>query len=176
MIRTGTGFDVHRFSEGRRLVLGGVYIPHDRGLLGHSDADVLSHAIGDALLGAVAAGDLGHHFPDTDERWRDADSVELLTAICALVRGRGACLHHVDATVMAEQPKLAAFIPGMRKRLADGMGLALHQVSVKATTTEGLGFTGRGEGIAAMAVATVDWSAEQAERADAMNEQCEVRT
>jgi 2-C-methyl-D-erythritol 2,4-cyclodiphosphate synthase len=157
MIRTGTGFDVHRFCEGRPLILGGVDIPHSQGLRGHSDADVLSHALSDALLGAVAAGDLGHHFPDTDARWLGADSLALLSEVCRIVRGRGATLHHVDATVMAEQPKLAGHILAMRQRLAEAMELELNQVSVKATTTEGLGFTGRGEGIAAMAVATVDW-------------------
>jgi len=164
MIRTGTGFDVHRFCEGRRLVLGGVDIPYERGLLGHSDADVLCHAISDALLGAVAAGDIGHHFPDTDERWRGADSRVLLTEVCTLVRGLGATLNHVDATVMAEQPKLAPYIAGMRQKLADAMSLQIDQVSVKATTTEGLGFTGRGEGMAAMAVATVDYPLAAASR------------
>lgn len=150
-MRIGQGFDVHRLVAGRKLVLGGVTIPYELGLLGHSDADVLVHAIMDALLGAVAAGDIGHHFPDTDPKYRDADSLELLQQVCEIVRLAGFTVGNIDATIIAEQPKVAAFIPKMRQRIAAALDIATELVNVKATTTEGLGFTGRGEGIAALA-------------------------
>lgn len=155
-MRTGIGFDTHRLVEGRKLILGGVEIAHPFGLLGHSDADVLTHAIMDALLGAVAAGDIGQHFPDTDPKWEGADSLKLLCAVVALLRERGWRVGNVDATVLAERPKLMAHIPEMRSRLAEAMGVDPADVSVKATTVEGLGAIGRREGISAMAVATVE--------------------
>jgi 2-C-methyl-D-erythritol 2,4-cyclodiphosphate synthase len=151
MGRTGIGVDSHRFAAGRRLVLGGVEIPHDEGLAGHSDADVLAHAIIDALLGAAGLGDIGDHFPDTDERWRDADSMELLRAAAGQVEAAGWTLAHVDATVLLERPKLAPH----RDAIAASLGAALGSVNVKFTTGEGMGFVGRGEGVAALAVATL---------------------
>jgi 2-C-methyl-D-erythritol 2,4-cyclodiphosphate synthase len=151
MIRAGNGFDVHALVAGRPLVLGGVTIPHDRGLDGHSDADVLIHAIGDAILGALALGDLGRHFPDTDPRWKGADSRALLRHIVGLMNDRGYRIGNVDATVIAQAPKLAPHVAAMRANLAADLRCAVEDVSVKATTTERLGFTGRGEGIATMA-------------------------
>ena len=148
MSRTGIGIDSHAFATGRPLILGGVEIPHDQGLAGHSDADVLAHAITDALLGAAGLGDIGQHFPDTDERWRDADSIELLRHVVGLVGEVG----HVDATVMMERPKLAPHRDAIRESLASVLGCS---VNVKATTGEGMGFVGRGEGVAALAVATL---------------------
>jgi 2-C-methyl-D-erythritol 2,4-cyclodiphosphate synthase len=152
-VRVGTGFDVHRFAPGRRLVLGGVEIPSDEGLLGHSDADALIHAVCDAILGAVAAGDIGHHFPNTDPRWKDCDSTVLLAECAALAASRGYRIGNVDAMVMAEKPRLAPHIGAMRRRIAGVLGIAEDCVAVKATTMEKLGFIGRGEGIAANAVA-----------------------
>jgi 2-C-methyl-D-erythritol 2,4-cyclodiphosphate synthase len=152
----GLGYDCHRFTEGRRLVLGGVEIEHDRGLAGHSDADVLTHAIIDALLGAAALGDIGEHFPETDERYRDADSLELLRTAVDLLRRHGFALRHVDATVVLERPKLAPVRERIRTRLAEALGVTLDHVSVKATRGEGMGFVGREEGAAALAVATVE--------------------
>jgi len=151
MIRVGNGFDVHAMVAGRPLVLGGVTIPYDRGLEGHSDADVLVHAIGDAILGALALGDLGKHFPDTDPRWKGADSRALLRHIVGLMNDRGYRIGNVDATVIAQAPKLAPHISAMRANLAADLRCAVEDVSVKATTTEHLGFTGRGEGMATMA-------------------------
>ncbi len=151
----GIGYDCHRFTDGRRLVLGGIELDHDRGLDGHSDADVLTHAIIDALLGACALGDIGQHFPDTDARYRDADSIELLRATRDLIDAAGFTVAHVDATVVLERPKLAPVRDQMRSRLADALGLEMRHVSVKATRGEGMGFVGREEGIAALAVATV---------------------
>jgi 2-C-methyl-D-erythritol 2,4-cyclodiphosphate synthase len=151
----GIGYDCHRFEEGRRLVLGGVEIPHERGLAGHSDADVLSHAIVDALLGAAALGDIGHHFPDTDERYRDADSIDLLRRVVGLLAVRRLEVVHVDATVMLERPQLAPVRERIRASLASALGLTRDHVSIKATRGEGMGFVGREEGIAALAVATV---------------------
>jgi len=151
MIRIGNGFDVHALVAGRPLILGGVTIPYERGLEGHSDADVLVHAIGDAILGALALGDLGKHFPDSDPRWKGADSRALLRHIVALMSDRGYGIGNVDATVIAQAPKLAPHIAGMRANLAADLRCAVDDVSVKATTTERLGFTGRGEGIATMA-------------------------
>lgn len=151
-MRIGTGFDVHAFADGRALVIGGVTIPHPRGLAGHSDADVLLHAIADALLGALALGDIGMHFPDTDARYRGADSRVLLRHVASLVAARGYSVANLDATVIAQAPKLAPHIPAMRDNVAADLGCGVDQVSVKATTTERLGFTGREEGIAAEAV------------------------
>lgn len=150
-IRIGNGFDVHALVAGRKLILGGVTIPHGRGLAGHSDADVLLHAIGDAILGALALGDLGAHFPDTDSRWKDADSRALLRHVAALMRGEGWRIENLDTTVIAQAPKLAPHVPLMRVNIAADLACDVAQVSVKATTTEQLGFAGRGEGIAAMA-------------------------
>jgi 2-C-methyl-D-erythritol 2,4-cyclodiphosphate synthase len=152
---TGIGWDSHRLADGRRLVLGGVEIPFDRGLEGFSDADVLAHAITDALLGAAALGDIGEHFPDTDPRWAGADSIALLRAVVAMLAERGLTVVHVDATVVMERPKLAPHRAAIRARLGEALGLAAEHVSVKASTGEGMGFVGRGEGVAALAVASV---------------------
>jgi 2-C-methyl-D-erythritol 2,4-cyclodiphosphate synthase len=155
--RSGVGYDAHPFAEGRRLVLGGVEVPDaEQGLTGHSDADALTHAVIDALLGAAGLGDIGQHYPDTDERWRDADSVELLREVAAFLTGHGWTVRHLDATVVCEAPRLGRHRDGMRARLADAVGLAPLEVNVKFTTNEGMGFVGRGEGIAAIAVATVE--------------------
>jgi len=151
-VRIGQGFDVHPLVAGRKLVIGGVEIAHDKGLLGHSDADVLLHAICDALLGAAALGDIGKHFPDTDARYKGIDSRELLRHVAALVRERGHAVANVDATVIAEAPRMAPHIPRMVSNIEADLGIAAGSVNVKATTTEKLGFTGRGEGIAAQAV------------------------
>jgi 2-C-methyl-D-erythritol 2,4-cyclodiphosphate synthase len=152
-VRTGLGIDTHRFAEGRRLVLGGVEIEFERGLAGHSDADVLAHAITDAVLGAAGLGDIGQHYPDTDDAWRDADSVALLRSAVELVAREGWRVEYVDATVMAERPKLAPYREAMMARLTGAVGAPVH---VKATTGERMGFVGREEGIAALAVATLD--------------------
>ncbi|MBQ9046117.1 MAG: 2-C-methyl-D-erythritol 2,4-cyclodiphosphate synthase [Oscillospiraceae bacterium] len=154
--RIGHGYDVHRLVEGRRLILGGVEIPHTVGLLGHSDADVLTHALMDALLGAAALGDIGQLFPDTDPAYAGADSIRLLEAVMEHIRDAGYAVSNVDCTVLAQAPKLKPHIPAMRARLAAAMGVAVDQVSVKATTEEGLGFTGAKEGIAAHAVALLE--------------------
>lgn len=153
--RTGTGFDVHGFAGDGPVMLGGVEVPHERGLAGHSDADVVLHAITDALLGAAALGDIGEHFPPTDPQWKGASSDRFLTEAAALVRARGGRIDHIDCTVICEVPKVGPFRPAMRSRIADILGIDEGQVSVKATTTEGLGFTGRREGIAAQAVASI---------------------
>ena len=152
---TGIGYDCHRFAEGRRLVLGGVEIEHDRGLAGYSDADILTHAVIDALLGAAALGDIGQHFPDTDERYRDADSLALLRATVALLRDEGFSVQHVDATVVLERPAVAPHRDRIRAALADVLGIGPGHVNVKATRGEGMGFVGREEGAAALAIATV---------------------
>lgn len=154
-MRIGIGYDAHRLVDGRPLVLGGVTIPHDKGLAGHSDADVLLHAIADALLGAAALGDLGAHFPDTDPDWKGADSQELLRQVDEAVRAAGYAPHNVDSTVVLERPKLRPHIDTMRANVADCLGLAREAVSVKATTNEGLGPVGNGEGAVAHAVCTV---------------------
>ena len=156
MNRVGFGFDLHPLVAGRPLILGGVTVPSEVGLDGHSDADVLTHAEGEALLGALALGDLGRHFPDTDPRWRGVSSLLLLGQVIELVRGRGAALINVDATVLAQAPKLAPHLPEMAKRLADVLGISLERTSVKAKSPEGLGLLGRREGIAAMAVVSLD--------------------
>ncbi len=155
MIRVGQGYDVHRLTEGRALILGGVNTPYEKGLLGHSDADVLAHAVMDALLGAAALGDIGQLFPDTDERFEGADSLQLLRRVCDVLHENGWNIVNTDATVVAQKPKLMPYIPEMRRRLAEAMGIDECCVSVKATTEEHLGFTGRGEGISAMAVALI---------------------
>lgn len=152
-LRIGHGYDVHRLTEGRPLILGGVTVPYERGLLGHSDADVLAHAVMDALLGAAALGDIGGMFPDSDEHWRGADSLRLLEQVTARLAENGWAIGNVDATVLAQAPKLAPHIPEMRRRLAAAMCIDVTQVSVKATTEEHLGFTGAGEGMACHAVA-----------------------
>lgn len=151
-MRVGHGYDVHRLVEGRPLILGGVQIPFAKGLLGHSDADVLAHAAADALLGAAALGDIGVLFPDTDPAFAGADSLKLLREVCARVRAAGFALSNLDATILCQRPKLRPYIPAMRENLAAACGVSVSQVSVKATTEEGLGFTGAGEGIAAHAV------------------------
>lgn len=156
MTRCGIGYDVHRFVEGRQLVLGGVDIPHEKGLLGHSDADVATHALIDALLGAVAAGDIGKFFPDTAAEWKDASSIDLLRRVCTFLDAAKWRIGNVDVTIICETPKLAPFIPAMRACLADALGVGVDAVSVKATTVEGLGAIGRQEGIAAQAIATVE--------------------
>lgn len=155
MFRIGHGYDVHRLVEGRRLILGGVDIPYERGLLGHSDADVLVHAIMDAILGAAALGDIGKLFPDTDERYAGADSLKLLAEVMRVLCAAGFELVNVDATAIAQRPKLAAYIDAMRANIAAAAGIQASQVSVKATTEEKLGFTGDGSGIAAHAVALI---------------------
>ena len=152
----GLGYDCHRFAEGRRLVIGGVEFQHDRGLAGHSDADVLTHAIIDALLGAAALGDIGQHFPDTDERYRGVDSLELLRTTVAMLSARGVSVVHVDATVVIERPHISPVREQIRATLAGAIGISLEHVSVKATRGEGMGFVGREEGAAALAVATVE--------------------
>jgi 2-C-methyl-D-erythritol 2,4-cyclodiphosphate synthase len=155
--RSGIGYDSHRLEAGRRLVLGGVEIPGaERGLAGHSDADVLAHALIDALLGAAGLGDIGQHFPDDDERWKDADSMALLREVCEFLSEHGWGVQHLDATIVCEAPKLGPHRDAMRERLADAAGLPPFDVNVKFTTNEGMGFVGHGEGIAALAVATVE--------------------
>lgn len=155
-MRIGHGYDVHRLTENRKLILGGVEIPYEKGLLGHSDADVLAHAIADALLGAAALGDIGKLFPDSDPAYKGADSLKLLAAVADKVRAGGYAIGNIDATVLAQAPKLRPYIDEMRQRLADACGISLDRVSVKATTEEGLGFTGSGEGIAAHAVCLLE--------------------
>jgi 2-C-methyl-D-erythritol 2,4-cyclodiphosphate synthase len=162
LIRTGIGVDSHRFEAGRALVLGGVDIPHEEGLAGHSDADVLSHAIIDALLGAAAMGDIGMHFPDTDERWRDADSLALLRAVVEGLAEHGYRIVNIDATVMLERPRLAPYREAIVESLASALGVGASRMSLKATTGEGLGFVGRQEGAACMAIATLDRPEEHA--------------
>ncbi len=153
--RIGHGYDVHRLVEGRRLILGGVEIPYEKGLLGHSDADVLLHAVSDALLGAAAMGDIGKHFPDTAQEYKDADSLALLGEVVKIIGRDGWTVGNVDVTVIAQRPKLAPYIEQMRGRIARTLGVDVSRVSVKATTEEGLGFTGAGEGIAAHCVALI---------------------
>jgi 2-C-methyl-D-erythritol 2,4-cyclodiphosphate synthase len=156
MTRSGIGYDIHQLAPGRKLVLGGVEIPHTVGLDGHSDADVLSHAIADALLGAVGLGDIGHHFPNTDESIRGISSIAILQRVAALLAKEKATLVNIDATVIAEAPKIAPHIAEMRKKIAQALSMPERDISIKATTNERLGSIGRGEGIAAMAVASVE--------------------
>ncbi len=151
-MRIGNGYDVHRLVPDRKLILGGVDIPYEKGLLGHSDADVLIHAVMDALLGAAALGDIGQHFPDTDPEWEGADSMKLLAAVNEMLLERAWYIENIDATIIAQRPKLASYIPRMRENIAAVCGISLNQVNIKATTEEGLGFTGEGLGIAASAV------------------------
>ncbi|WP_442600438.1 2-C-methyl-D-erythritol 2,4-cyclodiphosphate synthase [Neobacillus sp. D3-1R] len=148
MFRIGQGFDVHQLTENRPLIIGGITIPFEKGLLGHSDADVLLHTVADACLGAIGEGDIGRHFPDTDPRFKDADSAKLLTHVWNLVKEKGYKLGNIDCTIIAQQPKMAPYVPQMRERIAQLLEATIDQVNVKATTTEKLGFTGRGEGIA----------------------------
>ncbi|SDE59000.1 2-C-methyl-D-erythritol 2,4-cyclodiphosphate synthase [Paenibacillus sp. UNCCL117] len=152
MIRVGQGFDVHQLVEGRKCIIGGVDIPYEKGLLGHSDADVLLHALSDAILGALAMGDIGKHFPDTADEYKDADSYELLLHVWKLAVGAGYRLGNADLTIIAQKPKMAPYIPAMVERIAAALNAEPSQINVKATTTEQLGFTGRGEGIAAQAI------------------------
>lgn len=152
MIRIGHGYDVHRLTEGRPLILGGVDIPHETGLLGHSDADVLVHAIMDSMLGALALGDIGKHFPDTDENYKGADSIELLRKVTKIIENHGYAVSNIDSTILAQAPKLAPYIDEMRENIASAIGIEVDRVSVKATTEEKLGFTGEKKGIAAHAV------------------------
>ncbi len=155
-MRIGIGYDSHRFAPGRRLVLGGVEIPHELGLAGHSDADAVAHAIADAVLGAAGAGDIGSHFPPDEERWRDADSLDLLRAAVAVVRVAGWQVRNVDVAVVCERPRLAPHVRDMRRRLAEVLEIAPDAVSVKGKTNEGMGWVGRGEGVAVMAVALLE--------------------
>lgn len=155
-MRIGHGYDVHRLVEERKLIIGGVEIPYEKGLLGHSDADVLTHAVMDALLGAAALGDIGKHFPDTDEKYKGADSIKLLEHVAALLDEKGYYTENIDCTIIAQRPKLAPYIPLMKQRLAEAAGLDTDCVNVKATTEEKLGFTGEGLGIACHAVALIE--------------------
>ena len=154
-IRTGHGYDVHKLVENRKLIIGGTEIPYEKGLLGHSDADVLTHAIMDSLLGAAALGDIGTHFPDNDPAYSGADSIELLKKVCALMKERGYIISNIDATVIAQQPKLKPYIEAMRNKLSNAMELPIDRISIKATTEEHLGFTGRLEGISAHCVSLI---------------------
>ena len=161
-MRIGQGYDVHRRVEGRKLILGGVEIPYEKGLLGHSDADVLLHAVMDALLGAAALGDIGQHFPDSDERYKGISSVKLLKEVGKILQENGYLIENIDSTVIAQRPKLLPYRPQMAKNIADALGIEPDQVSVKATTEEGLGFTGTGEGISAQAIALLSSVADYA--------------
>ena len=154
-MRVGMGYDVHKLVEGRDLIMGGVHIPHEKGLLGHSDADVLLHAISDALLGAAALGDIGKHFPDTDPKYKGADSLKLLEHVGKLLDEKLYVIENIDATIIAQRPKMAPHIPKMRENIAGALGLDVDQVNVKATTEEGLGFTGSGEGISSQAICAI---------------------
>ncbi len=155
-MRIGHGYDVHKLVEGRKLILGGVEIPYEKGLLGHSDADVLTHAIMDSLLGAAGLGDIGKHFPDTDVKYKGADSMVLLAEVCRLIGEKGYTVSNIDATIIAQRPKLSPYILEMRDRIAEVCGVSEECVNVKATTEEGMGFTGSGEGIAAHAVCLIN--------------------
>ena len=155
-MRIGHGYDVHRLVSGRKLILGGVDIPYEKGLLGHSDADVLLHAISDAILGAIGEGDIGKHFPDTDPAYKGANSIKLLMHVMELADGKGYAIGNLDATIVAQRPKLAPYIPQMRENIARALKVAADRINVKATTTEELGFCGRGEGIAAYGVALLE--------------------
>lgn len=156
MLRIGQGYDVHRLVEGRKLIIGGVEIPHEKGLLGHSDADVLLHAISDALLGAAAMGDIGRHFPDTDEKYKNADSLLLLKEVKNIISQKGYSVVNIDATIIAQKPKMAPFVDRMRENISFALSVEKECVSVKATTEEGLGFTGTEQGIAAWAICLIE--------------------
>ena len=156
MLRVGMGYDVHQLVEGRKLIIGGVEIPHDKGLLGHSDADVLLHAIMDALIGAIGEGDIGKHFPDTDEKYKGSDSMKLLEHVAMLIKERNAVIHNIDATIIAQKPKMAPHIMTMRENIARVLDLQVGQVNVKATTEEKLGFTGAEQGISSQAITMID--------------------
>ena len=155
-MRIGLGYDVHKLVEGRPLIMGGVNIPHEKGLLGHSDADVLIHAIMDGMLGALALGDIGKHFPDTDEEYKGADSMKLLKCVNDLINEKGYVVNNIDSIIIAQSPKMAPHIQSMRKNIADVLNTSIDNISVKATTEEGLGFTGTGEGISSQAVCLID--------------------
>ena len=156
MFRIGFSYDAHRLTEGRDLILGGVKIPYSKGLLGHSDADVLSHAIGEAILGALSLGDLGKHFPDTDPQYKGISSLKILSLICDMMTKENACIINIDSTIVAQEPKLAGYISKMRENIASVLRINVDQISVKATTTEGMGFAGRKEGVSAYAVVLVE--------------------
>lgn len=160
-MRVGMGYDVHRLTENRALILGGVAIPWEKGLLGHSDADVLIHAIMDALLGAAALGDIGKHFPDSDPAYKGISSILLLEHVAALLKEKGYRIGNIDATIIAQKPKMAPHIPQMRENIANALGIRLSQLNIKATTEEGLGFTGRGEGISSQAVCLLNTELEE---------------
>lgn len=154
-MRVGIGYDVHKLVEGRKLIIGGVDIPYEKGLLGHSDADVLLHAIKDSILGAAALGDIGKHFPDTDEKYKGANSLDLLSEVGILINDKGYVVNNIDATIIAQKPKMAPHIEVMRKNVALALDIEIDRVNIKATTTEGLGFVGIGEGIAANSIASI---------------------
>ena len=155
-MRIGLGYDVHRLVEGRKLIIGGVEIPNEKGLLGHSDADVLIHAIMDAILGAAALGDIGKHFPDTDEKYKGISSIKLLNYVFVLIDNKGYCIINVDATIVAQKPKMRPYIDDMRKNISHALNISIDDVNVKATTEEGLGFTGSQEGISAQAICLIN--------------------
>ena len=155
-MRIGSGYDVHKLAEGRDCIIGGVKIPYEKGLLGHSDADVLLHAIADALLGAAALGDIGRHFPDNDPQYKGADSRKFLSHVVGLILAEGYCIINIDATIIAQKPKMAPHIEQMRKNIAEALGIEVDQINIKATTEEGLGFTGTGEGISSQAIAALE--------------------
>lgn len=171
-MRIGQGYDVHRLTEGRKLILGGVEIPYEKGLLGHSDADVLIHAVMDALLGAAALGDIGQHFPDTDPTYKGISSIELLGKVGALLEEKGYVIENIDATIIAQRPKLASYRPQMEENIAEALHLDPFRVSVKATTEEGLGFTGSGEGIASQAITLLTETADYCYDNKIMTEGC----
>ena len=156
MLRVGMGYDVHQLVEGRKLIMGGVEIPHEKGLLGHSDADVLLHAIMDALIGAIGEGDIGKHFPDTDSRYKGISSILLLEEVAKLLKAKNATIHNIDATIIAQRPKMAPYIMQMRENVAKALQIEVNQVNVKATTEEKLGFTGAEQGISSQAITLVD--------------------
>lgn len=155
-MRVGIGYDVHKLVEGRKLIIGGVDIPYEKGLLGYSDADVLLHAIKDAMLGSVALGDIGEHFPDSDERYKGASSIKLLVEVNNKLKEKGYKVNNIDAVIIAQNPKMAPYIQSMRSNIADALNIDIDLVNVKATTTEGLGFAGKGEGVASQAIVSVD--------------------
>ena len=171
-MRIGQGYDVHRLVEGRKLILGGVTVPYEKGLLGHSDADVLVHAVMDALLGAAALGDIGQHFPDTDPAYEGISSIKLLEHVGALLEEKGYVIENIDATIIAQRPKLAAYRPAMAENIANALKLSVDKVSVKATTEEGLGFTGSGEGISSQAITLLTSMADYCYDRDIMSSSC----